>query len=150
MITGEEFPRGAIHYMSVKLLVNFFTLMIEDVAADLLSVPREICRETTDCLAPIKGLTITRGFTAKLKKIAGGGKGCTHLVELVQAMAPAAFQGVAAYRSQSLTGFDPTRAETALKLLANTCHAWREDGPLVKNLNRMLSDHQEKNIPENS
>ena len=149
MITGEEFPRGVIHSMSIKLLVNCFTLMIENVAVDLPSVPRESCRDTADCLTPIEGLTITRGFTAKVKKIAGGSKGCTHLLELLQAMAPAAFQGVAAFQAQTLSGFDPDRAEAALKLLANTCHAWRDDGPLVERLNTMLNKNQKEKNPEN-
>jgi len=146
--TGEEFPRGAIHSMSIRLLVNCFNFMIEDVAVDLLKVPRDFCRETADCLAPVKGLTITRGFTAKVKKIAGGSKGCTHLLELLQAMAPAAFQGIAAFRAQNISGFDPARAEATLKLLTNTCHAWREDGPLVDRVNRMLNKNQENDIPK--
>ena len=141
-ITGEKFTGGIIHSMTIRLLVNCSTFMIEEVDVELPAVPREFCRETLDCLAPIKGLTITRGFTAKVKKIAGGSKGCTHLVELLQAMAPAVFQGVAAYRAQALSGFDPARAEAALKLLANTCHAWREDGPLVERINRMLDKHR--------
>jgi hypothetical protein len=79
---------------------------------------------------------------AKVKKIAGGNKGCTHLVELLQAMAPAVFQGVAAFRAKEFTGFEPLRAETALKLLAGTCHAWREDGPLVKQITALLDQHR--------
>ncbi len=148
MTTGEELPRGVIHHLSIKLLVNCFNFMIEDVDVDLLSVPREFCRETADCLAPIKGLTITKGFTLKVKKIAGGSKGCTHLLELLQAMAPAAFQGIAAYRAKTVSGFDPARAEITRKLLINTCHAWREDGPLVERINRMLNQHQKKNRPD--
>ena len=67
-ITGETFPKGVIHHMVVRLLVNCADLSIEDVDVDLLSVPREVCRETIDCLAPVKGLTVTKGFTAKVKK----------------------------------------------------------------------------------
>jgi len=143
MVTGEQFPRGTIHHMSVKLLVNCSTLTIEDIAVDLPAVPRKFCLETADSLAPVKGLTITRGFTAKVKKLAGGNRGCTHLVELLQAMAPAAFQGVAAYQAQTITGFDPVRAKLTLKLLSDTCHAWREDGPLVEGLKGMLNKYQE-------
>ena len=89
-MTGEKFPSGVIHHMAIRLMVNCSNLLIEDIDVDLISVPREVCRETIDCLTPIKGLTITKGFTAKVKKMAGGKKGCTHLVELILAMAPAA------------------------------------------------------------
>jgi hypothetical protein len=113
--------------------------MIEDVDVEMISVPREVCRETTDCLAQIKGLIITKGFTLKIKNIAGGNKGCTHLVELLQAMAPAVFQGFAAHQAQKKTSFNSDQAKKILQFLVNTCHAWREEGPFVemfkKNLN---------------
>jgi hypothetical protein len=79
VITGEKFPSGVIHHMAIRLLINCSNLLIEDVDVDLISVPREVCRETIDCLALIKGLTITKGFTLKVKKLAGGNKGCTIL-----------------------------------------------------------------------
>ena len=137
-ITGEKFPSGAIHRMSIRLLVNCSTLLIEDIDVDLISVPREACRETIDCLAPIKGLTITKGFTAKVKNLAGGKKGCTHLVELLLAMAPAAIQGYAAYQSKKPAVFDSDRAKMILQFLVNTCRAWRKDGPLVERFKKML------------
>ena len=138
-MTGEKFPHGVIHHMAIRLLVNCSNLVIEDIGVDLTSVPREICMETIDCLAPIKGLTITKGFTAKVKKIAGGKKGCTHLVELILAMGPAAIQGYATYQSRKPTAFDPDRAKMILEFLINTCRAWREDGPFVEGIKKQLN-----------
>jgi len=144
MITGETFPQGVIHHMVVRLLVNCSNLSIEDVDVDLLSVPREVCRETIDCLAPVKGLTVTKGFTAKVKKMAGGAKGCTHLVELIQAMAPAVFQGYGAHQSQKPSNFDSDRAQMVLQFLCNTCRTWREDGPFVELFKKRLNKEQQK------
>jgi hypothetical protein len=138
-VTGETFPRGVIHHMGIRLLINCSSLLIEDIDVDLIAVPREACRETLECLAPIKGLTITRGFTSKVKKIAGGNKGCTHLLELLLAMAPAAVQGFAAHQSQKPHDSRSDHAKFLLKYLINTCHAWREDGPYVKLYNKMIS-----------
>ena len=138
-MTGEKFPSGAIHHMAIRLLVNCSNLLIEDVDVDLISVPREACRETIGCLAPIKGLIITKGFTLKVKKLAGGKKGCTHLVELLLAMAPAAIQGYAAYQSKKPAVFDPDRAKIILQFLVNTCRVWRDDGQLVERFKKMLS-----------
>jgi hypothetical protein len=118
--------------MSIRLLVNCSNLLIEDVDVVLASVPREVCRETIECLAPIKGLTVTKGFTLKVKKLAGGRKGCTHLMELLMAMAPAAFQGFAAFQSRKSSGIDQDHARMMAKYLVNTCHAWREEGPFVE------------------
>jgi hypothetical protein len=137
-ITGEMFPGGVIHHMAIRMLVNCSNFLIEDIEVDLPAVPREVCRETADCLAPIKGLTITKGFTARVKKIAGGEKGCTHLVELLLAMAPAAVQGFAAHQSQKPAAFDSDRAKMVLHFLGNTCRTWREDGPLVEMFKKKL------------
>ncbi len=135
-ITGATFPAGVIHHMAIRLLVNSSNLVIEDIDVDQMTVPREVCRETIDCLAPIKGLTITKGFTAKVKKLAGGNKGCTHLVELILAMAPAAIQGFGAHQSQRPPNYDPDRARLIMQFLVNTCRIWREDGPFVEMFNK--------------
>ncbi|HOQ72683.1 MAG: DUF2889 domain-containing protein [Smithellaceae bacterium] len=131
-VTGETFPRGTLHHMSIRLLVNCSTLVIEDLDMELLSVPREVCRETMGFLAPVKGMTIARGFTARIKKLVGGPKGCAHVVELLLAMAPAVLQGVAAARSRRPSGVDDGQSKIILQYLINTCHAWREDGPFVE------------------
>jgi predicted nuclease of predicted toxin-antitoxin system len=136
--TGEKFFSGVIHHMIIRLLVNCSNLVIEDVDVEMKSVPREVCRETINCLEPIKGLIITKGFTAKVKKIAGGKRGCTHLVELIQTMAPTAIQGFAAYRSRKPTVYDPDRAKMILAFLVDTCRIWREDGPLIEMFKKNL------------
>jgi hypothetical protein len=138
LITGETFPIGAIHHMAIRLLVNSSNFLIEDVDVDLLSVPRLVCRETIDCLAPLRGLTITKGFTSKVKKLVGGTKGCTHLLELLLAMAPVIFQGFAAQQSQKPAAFDSDLVKRMSQSLVNTCHAWRADGPVVEMLKKKL------------
>lgn len=139
MLTGETFPAGVIHHMVIRLLVNCSNLLIEDVDVELKAVPREACRETIDCLAQIKGMTIAKGFTSTVKKLAGGRKGCTHLVELIQAMAPAAFQGFGAHQSQKPLKFDPDRVRMMSQYLVNTCRTWREDGPYVEMVKKKLN-----------
>ncbi|HPD56102.1 MAG TPA: DUF2889 domain-containing protein [Smithellaceae bacterium] len=139
IITGESFPEGVIHHMAVRLLINCSDMVIEEIEAELLSVPREICRETLNCLAPVRGLSITKGFTAKVKKLVGGNRGCTHLVELLLAMAPAAIQGYASYQSKRPQSPNPERSKMILQFLVNTCRAWREDGPLVEILKKKFN-----------
>jgi hypothetical protein len=98
-----------------------------------------VCRESIDCLAAVKGLTITKGFTLKIKKLAGGNKGCTHLVELLLAMAPAAFQGFGAHQSRNPSDINRDQAKMISPFLVNTCRAWREDGPLVERFKKKLN-----------
>ena len=131
-VTGETKSPGVIHHMAIRLLVNCSDFSIEDVAVDLLTLPREGCRETSRSLELLKGLTITSGFTARVKKLIGGTKGCAHLTALMLAMGPAVFQGMAAYQTQKPAGSDPDQAALSVHLLMNTCYVWREDGPLVE------------------
>jgi hypothetical protein len=53
-------------------------------------------------------------------------------------MAPAAIQGYGAYREKKPTVSDPNSTKMMLQFLVNTCHAWREDGPLVEKLKTAL------------
>ena len=142
MITGDILPPGDIHHMSIRLLVNCATLAIEDIDVGLMCVPETACMETLGCLDAIKGLTITKGFTSKVKKIAGGKSGCTHLLELLLVMAPATFQGLIAYRAQRPSVFDPARAKYFMGILADTCFAWSQDGPFMKKFRELLDQHK--------
>ncbi|MCX7983088.1 MAG: DUF2889 domain-containing protein [Syntrophales bacterium] len=142
--TGEKFPPGIMHHMSIRLLVNGSDMKIEDVAVEFGHVPREYCRETEECLRPVKGMQITKGFTGRVKELVGGVKGCAHLVELLQAMAPASFQGVAAYRAKKPTVLDARLFKMVHDRLVNTCYVWREGGPLTTALQRKMSSLREE------
>ena len=144
-ITGETFPPGVVHHMTIRLLVNCSNLSIEDVAVQMATVPGgEACLETIDSLAPLKGLTVTKGFTLKVKKLAGGTKGCTHLVELIQTMAPAVIQGLGVHQSLQPSPFNPERAKKFVQYLVNTCNAWREDGLFVGKIVKKIKMEQAK------
>ncbi len=116
--------------MRIRMLVNCSNFL-EDIDVDLVLFPGNTAGKQWDASPQSKGLTITRGFTSKVRKLAGGSKGCTHLLELLLAMAPAVFQGVAAHRSRTPSGANSEHTKLILKYLLNTCHAWREDGPFV-------------------
>lgn len=68
-------------------------------------------------------------------------------MELLQAMAPAVFQGFSAHQSQKPSAFDSDRAKKMLYFLVNTCHAWREDGPFVEMFKKKLNNgHQNESV----
>jgi len=130
MFTGEIRPPFTVHHMIVRMELRLPDLTILDIEVEMPSVPHESCREPRECLESLKGLCIASGFTARVRKRIDRKKACTHLLTLVTAMAPAAFQG--AWSARIRQPVDPQTYSGMLSKLKNTCWAWREDGPLVK------------------
>lgn len=130
-LNGDILPPRTIHQMIIRIEVKGPQLIIEDIEVEMPTVPHAVCKETLDCLKPVRGLPIVSGFTRKIKTLAGGPKGCNHLLALLTAMAPAAVQG--AFSLNASKQKDPKTKESGnMERLKNTCWAWREDGPLMK------------------
>jgi len=129
--TGEIYPPGTIHHMIIRIEVKGPQLVIEDIEVEMPTIPHDVCIETLESLAPIKGMPIVSGFTAKVKDLVGGVKGCCHLLALLTAMAPAAVQG--AWSAIAREPIDPEiYMPMALGRVKNTCWVWRENGPLMQ------------------
>lgn len=130
-IAGERIAPGTFHHMIVRIKVRGFQLVIDEIEVEMPTVPHDVCLETLRCLEAVKGMSITPGFTSKVKALAGGPKGCNHLLTLLTAMAPAAVQG--AFSAKAREPLDQkTSALIALKRLRNSCWVWREEGPLIE------------------
>ncbi len=137
--SGKRIPPGTIHHMIIRIEVKGPQLVIENIEVEMPTVPDEVCIETLECLEPVKGLPIISGFTRKIKALAGGPKGCIHLLTLLNAMAPAAVQG--AFTQVVRKPLDPKiSVPIALDRFKDTCWAWREGGPLVKKLKEIRND----------
>lgn len=129
--TGENVPPGTVHHMIIRMKVRRPELIIEDIDVDMPTVPHDECSETRASLEPVKGMRITSGFTASVKDLVGGAKGCAHLIALLVAMAPAAVQG--SWTALASKPVDPSmHFERAMEVVINTCRVWRADGSMVK------------------
>ncbi len=142
MATGEKRDPGILHQMVIYLLVNRSNLEIEDLQVEMPVVPNENCLETIHCLEAARGLRVVGGFTGKVRDIAGGNKGCNHLVALLTAMGPSVMQGYGAYQDHKF----PTFLLDNFEMLMNTCRIWQEEGPLVQKL-KALRKEGEKGAP---
>jgi hypothetical protein len=137
-LSGDCRPPGIVHDMIIRMIVRGPDMTIEDIDVEMVGVPRDVCRETQNSLEPVKGIKIKAGFTEKVKAKVGGAKGCTHLVALLLAMAPAAVQGGWAAVAQQ--PINPANfSDKALEFLENTCWIWRSDGDLMKETRENLS-----------
>lgn len=128
--TGDKNPPGTVHHMILRMEVKGPKLVIEDIEVEMPTVPYEACYQTLECMNQLKGIPIVSGFTAKVKKLVGGRKGCCHLFSLLTAMAPAAVQGAWSAVIQEPVDQE-IYWEMAMRRVKNTCWVWREDGPLV-------------------
>jgi len=136
-ITGESRAAGPLHDLSVHVLIRTPDLVIEDVEVTLDTVPRPDCRGLERSLDGVKGLSISGGFSSKVKEAAGGKKGCTHLVHLLTAMASSVMQGHWALLDRKPSVPDEAtrkRASASAKFLKDSCHAWREEGDAYRSL----------------
>ena len=128
---ASEEPKP-VHHMVIRLKVKGPEMLIEQAEATMPYHPREECPVVIPWISNLEGLRITQGFSMKVKKAIGGTKGCAHLTSLVTAMGPSAVQGYwAAYGVESER---MSLHDEAVKNIINTCYLWREDGPLVKDL----------------
>jgi len=129
--TGEIYPAGTVHHMIIRMEIKGQQLIIENIEVEMPTVPHDVCMETLGCLNQLKGMPIIAGFTARVKGLVGGTKGCCHLLALLIAMAPAAVQG--AWSAMSQEQINPEiYMPMAVGRVKNTCWVWREDGPLMK------------------
>ena len=133
--TGESYPPGTVHHMTIRMEVQGPKLVIDDIDVEMPTVPRQECLETLDSLMPIKGLAIVSGFTNRVKNLVGGAKGCAHLVALLTTMAPAAVQG--AWAAMTRKPEDPaTFLPGAVERIKDTCRVWRSDGPMMNDIQK--------------
>jgi hypothetical protein len=79
-----------IHHMVVDLVVAFPAMEIVDAKVVMERHPHPECVRIEDHYTKLAGLSITRGFTHKVRELFGGPRGCTHTTALLQAMAPVA------------------------------------------------------------
>jgi hypothetical protein len=132
-LDGAPREPAAVHHMRICMKVDVRTLAIEEIEAELPRVPHDECAEMHRTLEEIEGFTLTRGFSAKVRKKLGGRSGCIHLTTLLLAMAPAALQGYWVHNDRK-----PERrkisGEHLEHYLIDTCRVWRREGPLVEKI----------------
>jgi hypothetical protein len=138
--TGEIRSPGTIHHLIIRMEVKGPQLVIENIEVEMPTVPHEACIETLESLKAIQGMPIVSGFTARVKHLVGGVKGCCHLFALLTAMAPAAVQG--AWFAMARKPIDPEIFTTLnLPRVKNSCRVWRENGPLMRQWSAKVADY---------
>jgi hypothetical protein len=131
-----------MHHMQVDVYVAFPSMVIESVDVDFEEHPHTTCVDIVESYQGLVGLSITRGFTHKVRELFGGPRGCTHTTALLLAMGPVATQcSWSMYAADarregrssmaSRADMTPEQREMSLRANLNTCHVWAEDGEMM-------------------
>ncbi len=124
---GDIQPGEPLHDMWLRLTVDD-DLVIRQAEAATDAGPFGACPDITPRFALLKGITIGRGWSRKVRSLVGGVSGCTHLVELLQPMATVAYQTVWSARGRK----PPEDAPKQKPGYLDRCHALRSDGAVVR------------------
>lgn len=126
---GEIAPGTPVHDMWIRLtLDDDFT--VRDIEVSTAAAPFAVCGDIAPGFAVVKGLTVGPGWRRRLKERLGGVKGCTHLVEMLGAMATVAFQTIYPARARDGRGMETD--EGRVPPMLDACHALARDGDIVR------------------
>ncbi len=127
---GRIEPGEPVHDMMLRLTVDE-DLVVRRVEAVMDAAPFDLCPAITAAFGSLAGLRIGPGFNREVRRRVGGIRGCTHLVELLPALATVAIQTIApiAARRRRQRGEPEGDAPPAH---LDGCHALRRDGPVVR------------------
>jgi len=125
---GEIGPGTPIHDMWIRLTVDD-ALTVQDIEVATDASPFRICPEVAPNFAAVKGLTIGPGWNRRIKELLRGRQGCTHLVEMLGALATVAIQTQVREREKrAATEAGPPKRPVFL----DSCHALASDGEVAK------------------
>lgn len=132
-----------IHHMQIDIEVAFPTMEIVAAGVGFETNPNRDCPNIVDHYDKLVGLSISRGFTHKVRELFGGPRGCTHTTALLQAMAPVAIQCIWSMRASQerrgdgasgLAKMTDEQRSAMWQMNMNTCHVWAEDSETVGRL----------------
>lgn len=126
---GWVAPGEPVHDMTIRLTLDD-ALVIQAIEAVTDYSPYRVCPSITPNFQRMLGVKVGPGWRRAIRERLGGVQGCTHLVELLIAMATPAYQAILPMvaRKRKEAG---DLAETWPGLM-NSCHAYRDDGPLAR------------------
>jgi hypothetical protein len=116
-----------LHDMEVRLTVDD-DLVIQHAEAVTNASPFTTCPAIAPNYQKLIGKRMGAGWRRAVKDAMGGTEGCTHISELLGAMATVAFQTIYPILAKEGKLKQPAGQRPGL---INSCHAFRSDGPVV-------------------
>ena len=129
---GTIVPGEALHEMLLRVTIND-KFQIQDIEAATENSPFSTCPDITPAYKALIGVTMGPGWRKVIRERVGGMQGCTHLTELLYPMATVAIQTIKPLQNhrRKLADSD-SKSNTGRPFVLNTCHAWADYSPVVK------------------
>ncbi len=128
---GEVGLDQYLHHMTLTLTFDD-QLNIVDVVAHMIDTPYQDCPGAEVRYQDLIGLQIKKGWIDDARQAIGRVTGCTHLTEMLPAMATAAIQTVRGYRLHNVPNYSSSGQER--RQVADTCYGFRQGGRAQKRL----------------
>lgn len=129
---GRLAPGQSVHRILARLTVDN-DLRVLEAHASMADVPFRYCIGGAAGITDLVGATLGKGWRRAVDAQLLGERGCSHLRELLYAMATVAFQTISAYREQFMPELGvPADAVSGEPFFVGKCHAWANDGPVVE------------------
>ena len=126
---GEMAPGEPVHDMWLRVTIDEH-FVVQDIEAVTDAGPFRVCPDITPNFKKMIGVKMGSGWRREVRARLGGVEGCTHLVEMLGALATVAFQTL----YPDLAKKHADRPRIGKPLLLDSCHAYRGDGALAKKL----------------
>lgn len=126
---GEVRAGEPVHDMRIRLTLDR-DFVVRDIAAETAAGPYRMCGDIAPAFAVVKGMRVAPGWRNRLREKLGGVRGCTHLVEMLGAMATVAYQTI--YPVRDREGWNAKGENDGPPAILDTCHALARDGEVVK------------------
>ena len=127
----ERQPSEPIHHMQVRLTLDD-TLTVIDAVVAMPATPFDESTPAADSARGLIGRTVGRGWRKAIDEAMGDIRGCTHVRELIAAMATVAFQTIPNYRIyQRRQRGEPRPVGGKPGHQLGNCLGWDVDGPVV-------------------
>jgi hypothetical protein len=125
---GRVLPAGEpLHDMWVRLVVDE-DLVVVDISASTQVAPWGVCRDATATLQVMRGARIGGGWSTAIRQRLAGRNGCTHLTELLRALATVAFQTIEPVRPIAPVAVDTHGTPRKI----DSCYAYASDREVVR------------------
>jgi hypothetical protein len=127
---NRPLPAGEpVHDMTIRILLGRDGV-IRDITLRMDSAPFDICPEVIGRFEDLRGASMGRGWNNFLSMRFNGAGGCRHLVDLLRGMGTVVFQSA---HGKSWT-------PESLERMADSCHAFRQGGPVMVRLSDEVED----------